>query len=867
MIKQEIWKKGILSLGIFFIGMTSIYAQFVHPGLTNKKSDLDRVKYMFEAQIDPWYSSYQEMASDSKSSYNYSVQGDASFTELGRDSGVNYRAWNNDIRAAYYNSIRWYVTGDTRHAEKAVEIFNSWKNLRNVTSGGTQALSAGVGYIMIEAAEIIKSTYSGWSTSDIQDFKDMLVYPGYSNTAAPLGDKTFYWMGYQGDAIRHGNQGLSGFRTVMAIGIFNDNEIIYDRALRNIQGLPHRSDDFPYPAGGNTSNSRIATGTFADTWDVTRGYANEDYGYDEVMTNYIYENGQCQESSRDQQHTMYGIGNLTSMAEMAWNQGDDLYSHANDRLLLGLEYNMRYNVSSIRSYPDQTSTWTPTLASGEFLEGFDRTGRWFSKAMSDIGAGDFSNTRPVFEMPVAHYYGRGFKTADEVKWITRARDIAIEISGYEVAGWTNDAIGWGAITSRRPAYCYGDPISGFDSNGLPDYNMNVLPMTIEAENFDYSPVLGEGRTYNDTSNGNSGNEYRNDENVDIQVRTGGGYNVGWITSGEWLTYTVYVPETGTYDISVNYAATNSTGKIKFEFGGNDKTGEVNLASTGGTQIWETLTIAEGVLLPQGVQSLKVSFSGGDNVMNLNNFTVSNSSLCAASSPFSDNNFLQEITYNYYEGTWNNIPDFDVETIVNSGISPTIGLGNGERADSFGYRFDGYVNILTEGDYTFYTKSDDGSNLFIDGVKLLNNDGTHGATEVSGDICLQSGYHEIRVEYFDKSGASDVLEVSYEGPGISKIGITDLYHLDEGTLGINTIENEFPGVSFYPNPVKDILNVKFNKTETAEVSILNLAGQKVYSGVLKNGANTIQLGGLSTGMYIMKIVDEVDVYVQKIIVEK
>ena len=94
---------------VFFLMISSINAQFVHPGITNKISDLDRVKYMVEAQAEPWSSSYKEMTSDSKASYNYSVRGNQSFTELGRDDGTNYNAWNDDIRAAYYNAIEWYV--------------------------------------------------------------------------------------------------------------------------------------------------------------------------------------------------------------------------------------------------------------------------------------------------------------------------------------------------------------------------------------------------------------------------------------------------------------------------------------------------------------------------------------------------------------------------------------------------------------------------------------------------------------------------------------------------------------------------------------------------------------------------------------
>jgi len=599
-------------------------SRFVHPGISHKMSDLERIKRMVEAGKDPWFSSYQELAADSKASYNYVVRGDPSFTELGRDSGVNYGAWNSDIRAAYYNAIRWIVTGDARHADKAVEIFNAWRNLTSVTSGGTHSLSGGVGYIMIEAAEIIKSTYSGWSASEIQSFSDMLVYPGYSTTSAPSGNKTFYWMAYQGDSGRHGNQGLSGWRTVMAMGIFLDNEIMYDRALRHAQGLPHRSDDLPYPSGPRVTKALLSSNDYVDTYSTTTYDTEPDYGYNGVMTRYIWENGQCQESSRDQQHVFFGLGLLCSMAEMAWNQGDDLYAHADDRLLLGLEYSMRHNVSNIRSYPDQPEWWVPTVESGEFIQRLDRSARWFSKAISPDGVGGFPNVRPIFEMPLAHYQGRGLKTAEEVKWIERARDVAIEESGYEVAGWSNDGIGWGALTFRRPDECHGDPISGF-SSGLPDYAMNELPGTIEAENFDHFTTNGEGHTYHDLTETNDGGQYRTSAGVDITTCSEGGYALTSLQADEWMNYTVAVPYSGLYDISIRYAASQAGGRIKFSFDGLDKTTEVAIPfgapDSNGPTDWQTLTVASGVSLSQGVQAMKVSIAGTSDAFLLNNLSI------------------------------------------------------------------------------------------------------------------------------------------------------------------------------------------------------------------------------------------------------
>lgn len=228
------------------------------------------------------------------------------------------------------------------------------------------------------------------------------------------------------------------------------------------------------------------------------------------------------------------------------------------------------------------------------MQGFNASQRVYSKSISPINIGGFPGAQPIFEIPVGHYIGRGFKTAQEVKWTVRARDYALDTTGYENAGHVNGAIGWGAITERRPDFCYGDPISGIESN-RPAFAMHVMPATIEAENYDYSPVDGAGRTYHDLTSTNSGGQYRLHDGVDITTCSDGGYALTALEDGEWVTYTVAVPATTTYDISIRYAAAAAGGKIKFSFGGTDKTGEVLVpygasGSTGLTD-WQDATEA------------------------------------------------------------------------------------------------------------------------------------------------------------------------------------------------------------------------------------------------------------------------------------
>lgn len=608
---------------------------FVHPGALFKKSDLERMKYMVEAGKEPWLTSYNQLKADSKASYNYTTRGDSSWTVVTR-GGTNGTAFESDTTAAYLNALMWAITGDSRHAAKAVEIFNAWSNLTEVTGGGTEALNAGLyAWKLVEAAEIIKSTYSGWAAADLQKFKDMLVYPGYSQTAVPASvtttNGTFYWRIYNGDSGRHGNQDIIPFRAMLSMGVFLDNRVMYDRALRYLKGLPHRSDDIPYASGPSTPGTQSATNDYFDTFQFNKQTTVADWGYNGVLRNYIWSNGQNQESSRDQQHAFLGLGMIEGMADVAWNQGDDLWSYLDNRLLKGFEFMGRYNTSYVQSYDDQTTPWEPD----NFIKRFDRTGRWYSKQMNpyfesdftNLSRGDFAVKRPVYEQAVAHFQVRMGFSDEETKWTKRSRDAAVGISGsYEQTGFSLDHPGWGAVTFRRPQLAAGDPIKGF-SSGVPQFGMHVLPGAIEAENYDYFPIDGEGRTYHDLTASNSGGQYR-DDGVDVTSVSTNNYALTDLDNGEWFTYTVNVPTTGNYKINVDYAASNGNGSVKFAFDGTDATSNVTLPSTGGASNWGTYTVTSSAALTKGVQAMRVFVSGTSDAFHLNRILISNAGAAA-----------------------------------------------------------------------------------------------------------------------------------------------------------------------------------------------------------------------------------------------
>lgn len=127
-----------------------------------------------------------------------------------------------------------------------------------------------------------------------------------------------------------------------------------------------------------------------------------------------------------------------------------------------------------------------------------------------------------------------------------------------------------------------------------------------------------------------------------------------------------------------------------------------------------------------------------------------------------------ISYSYYEqSNMTAVPNFSSMTPLKTGRVTDISLGMQMNPNNFAVKFEGYINIVTGGLYTFYLQSDDGSLLYIDNNLVVNNDGLHGnANEISGQVSLTPGLHAISVGFFE-AGGSESLVARYEGPGVAK----------------------------------------------------------------------------------------------------
>lgn len=91
----------------------------------------------------------------------------------------------------------------------------------------------------------------------------------------------------------------------------------------------------------------------------------------------------------------------------------------------------------------------------------------------------------------------------------------------------------------------------------------------------------------------------------------------------------------------------------------------------------------------------------------------------------------------------------------------------ERSENFGIKFVGKINITTAATYTFYTSTDDGSTLLIDGTQVVSNDTDGNQHEKSGTKALTVGWHDIVVNWRKRTSSNTRITVSYQRTGVSK----------------------------------------------------------------------------------------------------
>jgi hypothetical protein len=239
-------------------------------------------------------------------------------------------------------------------------------------------------------------------------------------------------------------------------------------------------------------------------------------------------------------------------------------------------------------------------------------------------------------------------------------------------------------------------------------------------------------------------------------------------------------------------------------------------------------------------------------------------------PDNPTNTVRGLDYKYYQGNWNAIPVFDNLVPIKSGTHTNFNLSLRNQNDYFGFRFDGFVNIPSDGMYDFYTTSDEGSLLYIGQTLVVNNDGLHTARERTGRIGLKQGLHAIRVEFFEKTG-SQSLVVNYAGPTISKriIPSNALFRSTVGTpVAQITPAPPADAVLVFPNPAGPVVNLSVGELwSKATVKLINAAGRVVREITLSDNETDLDTDDLPDGIYLLSVQKGNRTNTQRVLISK
>jgi hypothetical protein len=292
-------------------------APFRHPGILTNRAQLEFVRDQIKAGHQPWSEAYAKAMASKYGSLAWTPKPRATV-----DCGAYSRPNNgcsderDDAVAAYTHALAWFMTGDVAHADKAVAIMNAWAAVVRGHSNHNAPLQTGwAGAIWPLAAEIIRHTSNAWSAADTAAFERMLrvVY------LDPIAD---------GSDTTNGNWELVMVEAATAIAIFLDDRPAFDHALalwrRRLPAYFYLSSDgpAPLPPPGRPKAP-------ADLIAFWHGQT-------------VFVDGLSQETCRDFGHTSYGLASALATAELAYQQGVDLYQQEAPRLHAAMEFHATF---------------------------------------------------------------------------------------------------------------------------------------------------------------------------------------------------------------------------------------------------------------------------------------------------------------------------------------------------------------------------------------------------------------------------------------------------------------------------------------------------------------------------------------------
>ncbi|MCM0000141.1 MAG: alginate lyase family protein [Erythrobacter sp.] len=273
---------------------------FVHPGAMNSAERLDAAAARVALGREPWSSAMREVT-------ELAVPQLAAISQIDPRVRAEAQASKRLAISTYAHALVWRLTGSRRHGREALRLLDGWAGFSGFTGGTDQdKLQAGwLGSLLGEAAEIMRQ-HPRWKAhrkTALQAMFRRSFYPHLMQASA--------W---------NGNVDLTQVNALLAIAVFNEDRVAFDMGVERLERRSAayfylQSVGMPPPINGDGGN-------ISAFWSHPLRWAD----------------GLTQETCRDNgHHAQYGLASALHSAEIAWNQGVDVYARQAGRYVAAME--------------------------------------------------------------------------------------------------------------------------------------------------------------------------------------------------------------------------------------------------------------------------------------------------------------------------------------------------------------------------------------------------------------------------------------------------------------------------------------------------------------------------------------------------
>jgi hypothetical protein len=261
---------------------------FTHPGIFTTDQTIRTVREHLASGRKPWVASlthWETWAKDALAQKPEPVQRIFRRTpnHIGTEESIR------DFTAAQHLAYLFCLTDKPEYADKAIEIMNVWaRTLKAIRGAGFNLQSGLILPQLMGAAELIKHRSDRWKQEDqdrFQAFCEVVLLPHVINLRISI----------------NGNHDCATNMGLAALAIYLDDEFLFNRSLN---------------------------------------YHLHSKGYGAV-NHYFLANGECQEDGRDMGHSLMGARFFGRIAEMARNQGENIYDRYDYRIAAAMEHYAR----------------------------------------------------------------------------------------------------------------------------------------------------------------------------------------------------------------------------------------------------------------------------------------------------------------------------------------------------------------------------------------------------------------------------------------------------------------------------------------------------------------------------------------------